>query len=487
MDRAAARRRGDVRPEGLGDLGDHPRLLRGAGLPDRRRRSTAPTSCRSTALLDGTHRHRLELAAGVARRAAPIRRHLPRHRDARHRSRPRLVPRRAPRAGPCERSPTCAAGRWRSARSDSPQATLIPLGRLRRDGLEPGRDFTVRRFDVLVGKHGDHIGGERDAFECAAAAARRDACAMLDLNWDGWTTDGTIDADQFAIVADDRPLRSLRLHGPRRISTPTRSGAGSRRCSRCATTIPTHREMMDLEGLKAWLPGRTSGFGAARRRPSTRSGSSTRPRASVSALPLFPVTTVGSWPRPPALLARSGSCAAASIDRAEFDRVADAAVRRAAAAAGGGRLRHRHRRRAAARQLLFVRRREARRRAADDAGRDARRRRGQGRVRAAAADARRAGLLDQQPDLRRARSRGASRWPSTISGSCKRHTDRPVKVTLPGPVPADARDVRARGDAARSIRPRKTLGRRRRARCCATRSPSWRRRAPTSSSSTSRC
>jgi hypothetical protein len=23
---------------------------------------------------------------------------------------------------------------------------------------------------------------------------------------------------------------------------------------------PQHREMMDLEGLKAWVPGRTSGF-----------------------------------------------------------------------------------------------------------------------------------------------------------------------------------------------------------------------------------
>jgi hypothetical protein len=24
---------------------------------------------------------------------------------------------------------------------------------------------------------------------------------------------------------------------------------------------PKHREMMDLEGLKAWVPGRTSGYG----------------------------------------------------------------------------------------------------------------------------------------------------------------------------------------------------------------------------------
>jgi phosphonate transport system substrate-binding protein len=25
---------------------------------------------------------------------------------------------------------------------------------------------------------------------------------------------------------------------------------------------PAHREMMDLEGLKAWLPGRTTGYAA---------------------------------------------------------------------------------------------------------------------------------------------------------------------------------------------------------------------------------
>ena len=41
---------------------------------------------------------------------------------------------------------------------DSPQATLIPLRWMQRHGLEPERDFHVRRFDVLVGKHGDHVG-----------------------------------------------------------------------------------------------------------------------------------------------------------------------------------------------------------------------------------------------------------------------------------------------------------------------------------------
>src|SRR5262245_41984975 len=46
---------------------------------------------------------------------------------------------------------------------DSPQATLIPLNHIARLGLVPERDFEVRAFDTLVGKHGDHIGGERDA------------------------------------------------------------------------------------------------------------------------------------------------------------------------------------------------------------------------------------------------------------------------------------------------------------------------------------
>jgi phosphonate transport system substrate-binding protein len=46
---------------------------------------------------------------------------------------------------------------------DSPQATLIPLSHLRAQGLTPGVDFEVEYNDLLSGKHGDHIGGEREA------------------------------------------------------------------------------------------------------------------------------------------------------------------------------------------------------------------------------------------------------------------------------------------------------------------------------------
>jgi phosphonate transport system substrate-binding protein len=142
---------------------------------------------------------------------------------------------------------------------DSPQATLIPLGQLRRDALDPATDLTVRRFDVLVGKHGDHVGGERDAFECLRSGEAA-ACAMLDLNWDGWTKDGTIDADRFTIIAEtdrfDHCVFTVR---------DDLDAATERRWLDALFAMrydnPAHREMMDLEGLKTWQPGRTSGFG----------------------------------------------------------------------------------------------------------------------------------------------------------------------------------------------------------------------------------
>jgi ABC-type phosphate/phosphonate transport system substrate-binding protein len=118
---------------------------------------------------------------------------------------------------------------------DSPQATLIPLWRLRREGLRPGVDVAVRRFDVLVGKQGDHIGGERDALECMMKGDVA-ACAMLDLNWERWIEDGTIDASEFMIVGETERFDHC-VFNVREDLDPPPSGRGWRRSSPCATTI----------------------------------------------------------------------------------------------------------------------------------------------------------------------------------------------------------------------------------------------------------
>jgi len=142
--------------------------------------------------------------------------------------------------------------------SDSPQATLIPLGLLRQEGIEPRRDVKIRGFDVLVGKHGDHVGGELDAFGCLQRG-EADACAMLDLNWDAWTRDGTLNPGEFAVIAPtdrfDHCVFTVR---------GDLDAAAERRWLDALFSMrydePSHREMMDLEGLKAWMPGRTTGF-----------------------------------------------------------------------------------------------------------------------------------------------------------------------------------------------------------------------------------
>jgi phosphonate transport system substrate-binding protein len=143
---------------------------------------------------------------------------------------------------------------------DSPQATLIPLGLLRQAGLEPRGDVEIRRFDRLVGKHGDHTGGELDAFRCLQRA-EVEATAMLDLNWDVWTRDGTVDPGEFTVIAStdrfDHCVFTVR---------GDLSVEAERRWLDVLFSMryddPAHREMMDLEGLKAWLPGRTTGFRA---------------------------------------------------------------------------------------------------------------------------------------------------------------------------------------------------------------------------------
>jgi phosphonate transport system substrate-binding protein len=149
---------------------------------------------------------------------------------------------------------TVGLGAW-----DSPQATLIPLYTLSRQGLEAERDFTARRFDKLVGLHGDHIGGELDAFK-ALEKNEVQASAMLDLNWERWSTDGTINPDEYAILATTPRFDHCNF-SVNATFAKEREQRFLEVLFSMSYSNPKHREMMDMEGLKEWKPGRTSGYG----------------------------------------------------------------------------------------------------------------------------------------------------------------------------------------------------------------------------------
>ncbi len=147
--------------------------------------------------------------------------------------------------------------------ADSPQATLIPLLLLSDAGLRPGRDFEVRRHDVHVGKHGDHIGGEREAAQ-ALLAGRVDAACMIDGNHLAFTVEGTLPPGSTRILAQTPPYDHCNFT----VLDGVRTDAVDRFIMLLLAMSyddPGVRPLLDMEGLKAWRLGRTEGYGQLNR------------------------------------------------------------------------------------------------------------------------------------------------------------------------------------------------------------------------------
>jgi ABC-type phosphate/phosphonate transport system substrate-binding protein len=143
---------------------------------------------------------------------------------------------------------------------DSPQATLLPLGLLREAGLEPGFDVEVLRFDVGVGLHGDHIGGERDAAR-AVRAGRADAACMIDSNLLLFGREGVLSPGSVRVIAQTPAFDHCNLTaGPG--SDPEAVNVFAELLFGMSLADDRLRPLLDLEGLKQWLPGRTDHYAA---------------------------------------------------------------------------------------------------------------------------------------------------------------------------------------------------------------------------------
>jgi phosphonate transport system substrate-binding protein len=143
---------------------------------------------------------------------------------------------------------------------DSPQATLLPLHHLTGQGLTSGRDFEVRRFDIGVGLHGDHIGGEREA-AAALAAGEVDAACMIDSNHLLFTREGTLRSGATRVLSQTTSYDHCNM-------TVTDAGpeAALARFRDLLLAMdygdPEVRRLLELEGLKQWKDARTSGYAA---------------------------------------------------------------------------------------------------------------------------------------------------------------------------------------------------------------------------------
>jgi phosphonate transport system substrate-binding protein len=168
---------------------------------------------------------------------------------------------------------------------DSPQATLLPLSLLRSAGLVPGADVAVRRFDIGVGLHGDHVGGEREAARALFAAdpaGRVDAACMVDSNLLLFGREGVLPAGSVQVLAQTPVYDHCTMTAGPSAAGPSAAAAGggggagggtgggagdNSDISRFGALLrgmdyadADLRPLLDLEGLKEWRPPRLSGY-----------------------------------------------------------------------------------------------------------------------------------------------------------------------------------------------------------------------------------
>ncbi|MFD2416642.1 phosphate/phosphite/phosphonate ABC transporter substrate-binding protein [Amycolatopsis pigmentata] len=143
---------------------------------------------------------------------------------------------------------------------DSPQATLVPGSFLRHNGLPPGEAVTIRRFDIGIGLHGDHIGGEREAAR-AMLAGETDAATIIDANHLLFVNEGTVPPGSTRVLASTDPYDHCNMTVVDTAPPDLVERFGQLLFS-MSYGDPGLRPLLDLEGLKKWVPGRTTGYGA---------------------------------------------------------------------------------------------------------------------------------------------------------------------------------------------------------------------------------
>jgi len=146
---------------------------------------------------------------------------------------------------------------------DSPQATLLPLSHLRAQGLVPGEEFEVVYYDLLGGKHGDHIGGEREAARALLSGDCEAAC-MIDGNHLLFVSEGTLPAGATRVLTQTAPYDHCNFT----VTPEAPEGLVSRfreMLLGMSYDDPEVRPLLDLEGLKVWREGRLEGYEALER------------------------------------------------------------------------------------------------------------------------------------------------------------------------------------------------------------------------------
>jgi len=140
---------------------------------------------------------------------------------------------------------------------DSTQARILPLYFLACEGV----DLTaVERleFDTDLGKHGDTGSSELDVL-AALQSGRAHAGAVGDLVWVQQQSAGKIDPRQLEVIYTTPPFDHCMFDAMPTLPAE-KADAFKRALFAMRFDHPDHRRLMELEGLKQWMPPREEGY-----------------------------------------------------------------------------------------------------------------------------------------------------------------------------------------------------------------------------------
>jgi len=143
---------------------------------------------------------------------------------------------------------------------DSGQAAILPAWFLKQNGIDPVKDIRVIRFDLDVGKHGDTGTSEVEVLK-SVMRGDADAGAVGDQYWARALSEGIVDSSRVRAIWTSP--------GYCHCNFTVRTKADGQRLARWTDTLlamdynnPSHRTIMDMEGLKRWIRPQMDGYRA---------------------------------------------------------------------------------------------------------------------------------------------------------------------------------------------------------------------------------
>lgn len=140
---------------------------------------------------------------------------------------------------------------------DSTQARILPLHFLQEEGVDLGK-IKIIPFDSDLGKHGDTGNSELDVL-AALRDGKADAGTVGDLVWVNEQVAGHVDASTISVLYTTPGFDHCMFD-----SLPTLAAAKRDAFKRVLFAMkwdnPRHRRLLELEGLRQWMPPREEGY-----------------------------------------------------------------------------------------------------------------------------------------------------------------------------------------------------------------------------------